>query len=198
MIVLGITGGIGSGKTMVLKMLKDRYDAYVVEADILAHELMKKGNDIYYRIREEFGLDILTPEGEIDRARLGKIVFDDDEKLKKLNGIVHPAVKCEILRLIASQKENSRKLFVIEAALLIQDGYKEICDMICHIHADEETRVKRLMENRGYTKDRAYSVIASQYEEEFYIKNSDFVVDNSFSPDNTEKQIFGYIDKFYA
>lgn len=197
MMILGITGGIGSGKTVVLNILKDKYNAYILEADALAHELMRPGHDTYDKIVAVFGSDILLENGEIDRITFGKIVFSDKKKLKELNRIVHPAVKQEILRLIHIQENQKTALFVIEAALLIQDGYKEICDKMCYVYSDIETRIKRLMEGRGYTRDRAVDVINSQENEVFYRNNSDFVIDNSLSIENTKKQIFGYIDKLH-
>ena len=153
MLILGLTGGIGCGKTAVLTILKEEYDAYIIEADRLAHELMEPGKTVYQGIVDAFGMEVLmdadidisapaegnavTDNGQstvnrsIDRKKLGDIVFHDKDKLALLNSISHPLVKEEIVRRIEEQKDVGKKLFVIEAALLIQDGYKSICDKIC-------------------------------------------------------------------
>ena len=195
MIILGLTGGIGSGKTVVLNILKEEYDAYIIEADALAHELMRPGNEAYDSIVEAFGSGILRDDGEIDRLAFGNVVFHDEEKLKILNTIVHPAVKREILRLIDVERARDTKLFVIEAALLIQDGYKEICDYMCYVYADMDTRIKRLISGRGYTEKRAKDVMASQEDETFYRENTDFIIDNSHKVEDTRKQLLAYFSK---
>ena len=131
--VLGITGGIGSGKSAVLRYISTKKGTYIVEADALAKSLMSCGTDLYKDIVDAFGNDILCEDGSFDREKFGKIVFADSEKLKKLNSLVHPSVKNHIKGLIKEAKEgtllNSRdekiSLFVIEAALLIEDGYKK-------------------------------------------------------------------------
>lgn len=139
--ILGITGGVGSGKSRVLYDLQKNYGAYVVEADKLAHELMEPGKPIYNKIVESFGRGILAEEPPylIDRQLLGSEVFSDKEKLCILNGISHPMVKESIKEQIKSaETEGKINLFVIEAALLIQDGYKALCDEIWYIWVDRE------------------------------------------------------------
>ena len=137
MLILGLTGGIGSGKTAVLTILKEEYDAYIIEADHLSHELMNPGRTVYQGIVDAFGTEILadtdidtsvsaeenvatdnnqsTVNRSIDRKKLGDIVFHDKDKLALLNSISHPLVKEEILRRIEEQKNVGKKLFVIEA-----------------------------------------------------------------------------------
>ena len=191
MLILGLTGGIGCGKTAVLTILKEEYDAYIIEADRLAHELMEPGKTVYQGIVDAFGMEVLmdtdidisapaegnavTDNGQstvnrsIDRKKLGDIVFHDKDKLALLNSISHPLVKEEILRRIEEQKDAGKKLFVIEAALLIQDGYKSICDKMCYVYADLDVRISRLCEYRGFTQERAQAVIDSQESEAFYL-----------------------------
>ena len=184
MLILGLTGGIGCGKTAVLTILKEEYDAYIIEADRLAHELMEPGKTVYQGIVDAFGMEVLmdtdidisapaegdavTDNGQstvnrsIDRKKLGDIVFHDKDKLALLNSISHPLVKEEIVRRIEEQKDVGKKLFVIEAALLIQDGYKSICDKMCYVYADLDVRISRLCKYRGFTQERAQAVIDSQ------------------------------------
>lgn len=217
MLILGLTGGIGCGKTAVLTILKEEYDAYIIEADRLAHELMEPGKTVYQGIVDAFGMEVLmdtdidisapaegdavTDNGQstvnrsIDRKKLGDIVFHDKDKLALLNSISHPLVKEEILRQIEEQKDAGKKLFVIEAALLIQDGYKSICDKMCYVYADLDVRISRLCEYRGFTKERAQAVIDSQESEAFYLEACDYKIDNSGSIENTKKDLKHILDE---
>lgn len=217
MLILGLTGGIGCGKTAVLTILKEEYDAYIIEADRLAHELMEPGKTVYQGIVDAFGMEVLmdadidisapaegdavTDNGQstvnrpIDRKKLGDIVFHDKDKLALLNSISHPLVKEEIVRRIEEQKDVGKKLFVIEAALLIQDGYKSICDKMCYVYADLDVRISRLCEYRGFTKERAQAVIDSQESEAFYLEACDYKIDNSGSLENTKKDLKHILDE---
>ena len=217
MLILGLTGGIGSGKTAVLTILKEEYDAFIIEADRLAHELMNPGRTVYQGIVDAFGMNVLadddvevlavrdadatteknqsTGKRPIDRKKLGDIVFHNKDKLALLNSISHPLVKEEILRQIKEQKNAGRKLFVIEAALLIQDGYKNICDKMCYVYADLDVRISRLCEYRGFTRKRAQAVIDSQESEAFYLEACDYKIDNSGSLENTKKDLKHILDE---
>ncbi|MBE5931840.1 MAG: dephospho-CoA kinase [Lachnospiraceae bacterium] len=190
--ILGLTGGVGSGKSKVLNELREKYDAYIIEADKLAHQLMLPGETIYKEIVKEFGCDILSEKSPyyIDRNILGDIVFNNKEKLNKLNSITHPLVKQKIIELINERKfTGDTKLFVIEAALLIEAGYKEICDEIWYIWVDKEERIKRLMDSRGYTREKCLSIFENQQEDSFYKKYSDHIINNQNSFKNTALQI---------
>ena len=190
--IIGITGGVGSGKSRVLNELKVQYGAYIIEADKLAHELMEPGKVIYEEIVTAFGEDILCEEEphDIDRVKLGKIVFSDKKYLDVLNKIVHPLVKKSILMSIRQAKEKGDvRLFVIEAALLIEDEYKSICDELWYIWVDKETRIKRLMLQRNYTKEKSVSIMNNQSSDEFYKENCDFIIDNNRDYEYTSEQI---------
>lgn len=199
--VIGITGGVGSGKSKILQELKDKYNAYIIETDKLAHELMEPGKEAYIGIVNQFGEEVLAKEKPypIDRTKLGNIVFNDKEKLALLNQIVHPAVKNNIISQINEKRSTgSCKLFVIEAALLIQDGYKSICDEIWTVYVEQEERIKRLMKQRGYTREKCISMFNSQDSEDFYKANSDFVINNQLSYEKTSKQLNVQLNKLLA
>ena len=190
MFILGITGGIGTGKSTVLDILRTEYSAYILEADKVAHLLMMPGKLAFNEIVATFGEDILTEDGEIDRNILGKRVMSESSSLEKLNSIVHPAVKEYIIqdisekrRVLLDQSDNTEKqnLYVIEAALLIQDGYKEICDEIWSVITSEDIRIERLIASRGYTEEKAKSFIKNQASDEYFISNSDRVLYNNGS-----------------
>ena len=190
--IIGITGGVGAGKSRVLNELKVQYGAYIIEADKLAHELMEPGKVIYEEIVTAFGKDILCEEEPhvIEREKLGKIVFSDKKYLDVLNKIVHPLVKKSILMSIRQAKEKGDvRLFVIEAALLIEDEYKSICDELWYIWVDKETRIKRLMLQRNYTKEKSVSIMNNQSSDEFYKENCDFIIDNNRDYEYTSEQI---------
>lgn len=178
--IIGITGGIGAGKSTVLKLLREEYHAYIVETDVLAHDLMCVGKPVYAQIVDAFGKDILMEDMSINRNLLGGLVFSDENKLQKLNGIVHPAVKNYILSDIQTKKTEGRvSLYIIEAALLIEDGYKEICDELWYIRAEEEVRIQRLIEGRGGSRQKWLEVMKNQSDEAFYISNCEHIVNNN-------------------
>ncbi len=189
--VLGITGGVGAGKSTVLGYLADHYGARVIEADRVAHLLQQPGGDCYDAIVNCFGREILFPDGKINREILGRIVYTDQEQLKVLNGIVHPAVKTYIIEAIAQEQKKADVPFVtIEAALLLEDGYDRICDEIWYIYADEMVRTKRLQNSRGYSLEKIRSVMANQRNEEGYRSGCKLVIDNSSDfVENTYEQI---------
>lgn len=176
--VIGITGGIGTGKSTILRIMEEM-GAYVLEADSLAHNLMEPGQPAYIRITEFFGSDIIREDGTIDRGRLGQLVFQNPEALERLNGIVHPAVKEFILRDIEEKKKSGKvRWYVIEAALLIEDGYRLVCDELWYIYAEKEVRIERLLSGRGGTREKWEQVMANQSADEFYRANCDVVIDN--------------------
>lgn len=184
--VIGITGGIGTGKSTILNVMKEQFGAYVLEADKLAHQLMEPGKIAYRKIVDIFGKDVLKEDCRIDREKLGGIVFQDPEALNRLNGIVHPAVKEYILQDIeAKKREGQIDYYVIEAALLIEDGYRLICDELWYIHTDREERINRLISGRGGNREKWEQVISSQSGEAFYRDNCDVVIDNGKNLKNT-------------
>ena len=187
--VIGITGGIGTGKSRVLDCLKEIPGAVVLEADRLAKELYEPDRRGYEPVLAYFGPEILMVDGRIDRSILGSIVFADTEKLTVLNEIMHPLVKEEILETIDHTKKSGARFFFLEAALLLQDGYRDICDEIWYIHADRETRLRRLMAGRGIDREKAGRVMQNQPSEEWYRERTDLEIDNSGNFTATEKQI---------
>lgn len=166
--IIGITGGIGSGKSTVLKEMESRYHAVICEADEVARNLEEPGEECYEKIVREFGTQILEENGTIDRARLAAIVFGDEKKLGVLNNIVHPAVKRKIQELIEKERERGSRLFVVEAALLLEEHYETICDEIWYIYAEESVRRKRLKSSRGYSDEKINAILRSQQTEETF------------------------------
>lgn len=187
--ILGITGGIGTGKSTVLNILKDKYGFTIYEADRIAKEIMEKGGLAYNRIIECFGKDILDEKSEIDKEKMSERVFNNKDNLDKLNNIVHPAVIEEIKSRINRDREKGREKFVIEAALLLESKCNEICDKVWYIYSDEETRIERLKCGRGLEGKQIERVMKNQLSETAFRERTDAVIDNSKSIDNTVMQI---------
>lgn len=194
--IIGITGGVGSGKSVVLSILKDEFSASVYEADKLVHVLMKKGEPLYFEYVDLFGKEILDKDEEIDHKKVAAAVFNDPGLLIKLNKIVHPAVKVKILDLIEEERKKDTELFVIEAALLIQDGYKDICDEIWFIHVPHEIRIERLMSSRGYSYEKCKSILENQPASDFYYKGSDRVIENDGKCEDLVNKIGNILHKY--
>ena len=187
--IIGITGGVGSGKSRVLSCLEEQYNAAVCQADHVAWELQRPGENCYEQIIEHFGAGILSEDGTINRQILGGIVFADSVELEVLNQIMHPAVKQRILDTIAVEDANGTALFVLEAALLLEDGYNEICDELWYVYANETVRRERLKEARGYTDEKINAIMVAQISEDIFRKGCRVVIDNSGTFENTCAQI---------
>lgn len=189
--VIGVTGGVGTGKSTILNILREDYGAEIIIADDVARELMMPGHQVYDAISEQFGEDILTagPGSEIDRGKLASLVFQDEEKRLLLNSLVHPAVKQTIMSMIDSFRSANQKLIVVETAILIEAGYLPLVDELWAVCTDYELRVARLMESRGYSREKTDSIIRSQMPEEELRAVADLVIDNSGDLAQTQKQI---------
>lgn len=187
--VIGITGGVGAGKSTVLEYLETVCGAYVIQADKVGHKVMEPQGSCYQPIVELFGENILDSNKNIDRRAVSDVVFKDETMLKKLNGLVHPAVKAYILERLEEEKASGRKLFIVEAALLLEDHYEVFCDEIWYIHTDKEIRIERLMSSRGYSREKAMSIIQNQASEAFFREHADCVIENNGDLEATHCQI---------
>lgn len=188
---IGITGGVGAGKSAILDYLKNKPDTKVMLADEIAHELMVPGTQCYDRLRAEFGTeDIYQKDGFFDRIKLAQVIFSDDEKRKKLNGIVHPAVRKYVIGQAAyERKEGKIKLLVLEAALLIEEHYDEICDELWYIYTSEENRRIRLKKQRNYSDEKIDEIFKSQLTDEKFRKACRVVIDNNGTIEAAAAQI---------
>ena len=187
--VIGVTGGVGAGKSEILTYIAENWDAAVVETDEVGYLVMRPGKSCFAPIVELFGPGILQEDGTLDRAKIAELVFGDKELLEKLNAIVHPAVKRYIQKAIDRERELDTDIFIVESALLVEDKYNAICDELWYIYADEETRTERLMKNRGYSKEKILSIFANQLSEDEFSEQCDFEIDNSGDFEDTKEQI---------
>ena len=245
--VIGIIGGVGTGKSTVLGILRDKYGAEIIEADAVGHDLMKRGEILYREELAFFGVEILDASGEIDRKKLGEIVFSDKDKLKVLNDMAHPAIREEIARRLEawrkdaarqnekpqmdsdakqrksagegqSEKTDSEQevqstvgeagaeqealqlsekgsvckgfhLAVLEAALPEEAGMPDFCERLWAVTVPLEVRIKRLMDGRGYSREKCIGIISSQRSDEEFEAMADAVIDNGGSVEDTERQL---------
>ena len=199
---IGITGGVGAGKSAILEYIAEHYNAKVMLADEIAHDLMMPGTKCYDTIKEAFGAeDIFLQDGSFDRLKMAQVIFSDETKREQMNGIVHPAVREYILEVYEAEKtKGALDFLILEAALLIEEHYDEICDEleehydeICdelwYIYTSEENRRERLRENRGYSDEKIDGIFASQLTEEEYRRHCVKVIDNNGSVEDTNLQL---------
>ena len=191
--IIGVTGGVGCGKSAVLCALKEVLGderCEILHADDAAKKIEQKGCRCYEELVELLGPDVLAPDGEIDKKKMSAMIFSDSGLLEKVNGIIHPAVREYILEKIdETRKEGKKDYFFLEAALLIECGYLPLVDEMWYVYADEKIRRKRLKESRGYTDEKIGLIMKSQLSDVEYRKESHFTVDNSGTVEESIKQI---------
>ena len=194
--VYGITGGAGTGKSEVIKMLQENFGGCVIMSDEVARELMQKGNISYQLIVEYFGRDILMDDGEIDRKKLADHVFNNKEALEKLNSMTHPYVKDEIRKLIAEAEASGECRFVaLESAILLECGYEDICDEFWYVYTKPEIRRQRMKETRNYSDEKVDSVMRNQQPDEVFFKQCSFVIENNTTLSDVYDQLKAKLDQ---
>ena len=187
--IIGLTGGIATGKTTVAKMLAD-FGAVVIDADVIARKIMEKGRPVWEKVKETFGDEYLMDNGEIDRKKLGELVFTNRKALKKLNAITHPAIRQEIqLEIDKLSSEKSQKVVVVDAALLIEAGWLDMVDEVWLVVADKELQINRLMQRNGLSCEQAQNRVASQLDQDIKKQYADKIIDNSWDMEYTRRQV---------
>ena len=184
---IGVTGGIGSGKSAVLQFLHDRYGCAVFRTDDIARELMQPGQNCLAQLRDAFGDRILNPDGSLNKTRYGDLIYHDPTLLKLSDSIVHPAVWDAVGRHVSECRQSGANA-VIETALPNRQFYG-FCDRVWYVHAKKEVRIERLMRARGLSRLRCEEIITSQRDESYYRELADAVIENSGTPEETERQI---------
>lgn len=188
--VIGITGGVGSGKSALLHYIAQNYNCKIILADEVAHRVKEPGQPCYEKLVELMSSDILNADGTIHKGRMAAKIFESEELLEKVNKIIHPAVKEAILREIAdARNEKILDFLFLEAALLIEDGYLNIVDEMWYIYAGEEVRRMRLKTSRNYSDEKIDAIMKSQLTEEEFRKHCAFIIDNSKSLKEACQQI---------
>ena len=205
MITIGVTGGVGAGKSEILRYLENRYNCRVLLSDDAAKELELKGRALYEPLvrllsgsgpekeqamsdlpseeRESEGMPheaLLLENGEINKAEMARRIFADEKLLQKVNELVHPAVNRYILDEIERERRSgAREFFVLESALLVENGYDRIVDSMWYIYCEREVRRERLRASRGYSDEKITRIMGNQVSEEEYRRACDIVIDNT-------------------
>lgn len=190
MTVIGLTGGIASGKSTVSEMLKE-LGAEIIDADKIAREIVKPGKGILDRIVENFGIKILKHDGTLNRKALGDIVFGDEEKLKLLNRITHPEIRRLIVQNINNIKMRSSidKIIVVDAAILLECGMDELVDEVWLVYIDYETQLERLIFRDKLSRTQAEDRIRSQMPVEEKMRRSQRIILNTKDIEYTKEQV---------
>jgi dephospho-CoA kinase len=186
MILVGLTGGIGSGKSTVSALLAQR-GAVIIDADAIVHELQEPGQPVFDAIVEEFGAEVVGADGALARAALAGIVFGDADRLAALNGIVHPAVGAEIARRMAEEAQSDH-IVILDVPLLVESGRDDMAGMLV-VDVEPELAVDRVVEFRGMEADDVRARMARQVTRSDRLEKADFVIDNSGDLDDLRTQV---------
>lgn len=187
--IIGVTGAIGSGKSMVSKILND-LGAVIIDADVVSRAVTAKGSEALAELVSYFGREILLPNGELDRKKMAKIVFDDIVKLHTLNAVTHKY----IIRKIKSAVENIKAtgkcdVVAVDAPLPVEQGFIDVVDEVWVVTADREKRINRIIERSGYSYKEAEARLDSQMKDEEYLKLADEIIDNNNGIEELEKTV---------
>lgn len=194
---IGITGGVGAGKSKLLAYIKSHYLCEIYLADEVAHLVKAKGTSCYEMLINLLGEGILQEDGEIDRGAMAERIFGDEVLLEQVNAIIHPAVQEYLLQRLAEARKNPEvELFFVEAALLIEAGYKELADELWYVYAGEAVRRERLAESRQYSPEKIANIMENQLSEEQFREHCDFVIDNSGRLEDSFRQIDKKLEAF--
>ena len=188
MIVIGLTGGIGTGKTTVSKILQE-LGAEIIGADESGHEVYRRGTEAWRELVEAFGDGVLTADGEIDRSELAVVVFQDRHALERLNAIVHPRIRAAVEERIEELEGQGREVAVVEAALLVEASWGSLVDEVWVTVAPEDSVVERTRARNGLDSDAVRARIRSQAPREELLSHADAVIENGGSPRELRERV---------
>ncbi len=185
--VVGVTGSSGSGKTSLSNILKEDYNAYIIDADSIAKKLSKNGTMYLKEIVNNFGTEIIDEVGELKRKKLAELIYTSNEKRNKLNEITFIYVVDEIKNNI--REVNQNELIVIDAPLLFESELDKICDFVIGVIAEDELKVKRICKRDNISEKEALNRLSIQKNNDFIIKNSDYVIENNSDIENLKAKL---------
>lgn len=198
MLLVGLTGGIAGGKSQVALMFK-QLGAYLIDADELAREAVQPDRPVLKRIVEAFGTEVLSPDGTLDRAKLGRIVFDDPEKRELLNSIVHPYVfREEERRRKEIAQKHPKAIVLFDAALLIETGSYQLMDKVILVTIDRRKQIGRIMKRDGLTREEAVRRIEAQMPQSKKKSKADYIIDGGQPLTAIEDQVGKIYDELAA
>ena len=195
MLVLGLTGKTGAGKSMVSSLLKER-GCYIIDADKVAREILFPDSPVIEKLKETFGNDVVKYNGEVDRKILAQRAFSSREETERLNAITHPVIREKILDEIEMAKIEEYEVCVIDAAALLESRIRNDCDCIAVVFAPMDVRLKRIIERDNMSVTDAKRRIDAQKEDEFYLRNADIIIINDGVTDfrNELSKLFNFIE----
>lgn len=186
--IIGLTGSIASGKSTVSQMLKE-LGYPVVDADLVARQVVEPGTDTLNSIEQAFGAEVIRADGSMDREKVGTIIFNDPASRKKLNDIIHPAIRREMLRQRQAFLDEGYETVIMDIPLLFESKLQHMVDKILVVSVSEQEQLKRLMERNGLAEQEAKARIASQLPISVKEQGADEVLDNNGSLDHTKGQL---------
>ena len=186
MLIIGLTGKTGAGKTTIASYLKGK-GCYIIDGDIIARQITEKGSDILPVLQKAFGDDILDENGCLIRKTLAQRAFSSKENTNLLNSITHPEIKRRCEKEIAFADDNGYKIAVIDAAAILEGDCKDLCEKIVVVHADNDTRLERILQRDAITKEQAITRINAQKDDEYYFSQADIIIRNH-PPYNIEEE----------
>lgn len=187
--VYGVTGGAGTGKSEVMRMLKEQFGGFVILTDDVARELQQPGGISYEKMVERFGKGILDENGLIDRKKVAEIVFNDEHALLELNQMTHPYVRKTVEQLLDEAENSGYPFAAVESAILLDAGYEDLCDEFWYVHTDPEIRRARMKASRGYTDEKVDAVMNNQPDEKKFYDRCRFVIENNTSLEAVYEQL---------
>ncbi|CAH1059175.1 dephospho-CoA kinase [Paenibacillus pseudetheri] len=187
--IIGLTGGIASGKSTVSALFVSK-GARLVDADVIAREVMLPGHEVLAAAVKQFGSEILSPDGTLNRGKLGDIVFQDPAALQALNNLTHPAIRREIKeRMNSMEEEDPKKLTIVDIPLLFESGLENMFHEILVVYVPREVQIARLMERNGLSLEQAEARLNAQMDIEAKRNKADYIIDNSGELAHTEQQV---------
>lgn len=188
--VVGVTGGVGSGKSEVLRVLEEQFNCGIIRTDDVARDLCEPGQISYKLIIEAFGTDILDSDGRLNRPKLASIVFTDEEKLNMLNQCTHPQVYQYVRETVAEwTKEGKFSMIAVESALPEKLKEMGVCEELWYVYVKPEIRRERLRISRGYSEEKMDDMFTSQLSDQLFMENCQVIIDNNSDIDNISKQL---------
>ncbi|HLR11250.1 MAG TPA: dephospho-CoA kinase [Sporosarcina sp.] len=193
--IIGLTGSIASGKSTVSNILLEK--GYpIVDADRIARQVVEPGTAVIQQIEEAFGRDVIHEDGTLNRERLGTLIFDEEEKRKRLNNIIHPAIRAEMLRQKEAHLQAGAKTVIMDIPLLFESNLQSYVEKIVVVAVTPAIQQERLMKRNGFTEEEAANRIASQISVEEKAAAADAVIDNNGTVEETEKQVIQLLEKW--
>ncbi len=196
---IGITGGVGAGKSLILNYIESRYKSKIYKADEIANFLKEPGQSCYEPVVRLLGKEVLSEDGRISNQKMAESVFGDAELLGAVNALIHPAVKEFVIREIQRvTEEGNFDFFILEAALLIEEHYDEILDELWYIHTEREIRKMRLKSMRQYSDEKIRNIMDKQLSDEIFKKRCKVVIENNGRPEDAYNQIDNKLGEYIS